>query len=64
MGLGGTRLLRALGFEIHTNHLNEGHAALLTLELLNRNRLLRSDGPRLVAGVTDRPGNARSVRLP
>lgn len=39
LGIGGTRLLRALGFEIHTYHLNEGHAALLTLELLNRNRL-------------------------
>ena len=38
LGIGGTRLLRALGFEIHTYHLNEGHAALLTLELLNRNR--------------------------
>lgn len=36
LGLGGTRILRALGFEIHTYHLNEGHAALLTLELLLR----------------------------
>jgi glycogen phosphorylase len=39
LGIGGTRLLRALGFEIHTYHLNEGHAALLTLELLSRRRL-------------------------
>ena len=38
LGIGGTRLLRALGFEIRTYHLNEGHAALLTLELLNQNR--------------------------
>ena len=28
--------LRALGFDLHTYHLNEGHSALLTLELLNR----------------------------
>ncbi|HEX6115241.1 MAG TPA: alpha-glucan family phosphorylase [Geminicoccaceae bacterium] len=39
LGLGGVRLLRALGFEIHTHHLNEGHSALLTLELLRRHRL-------------------------
>jgi starch phosphorylase len=40
LGIGGFRLLRALGFEIHTYHLNEGHSALLTLELLRRHRLL------------------------
>jgi starch phosphorylase len=39
LGLGGVRLLRALGFEIRTYHLNEGHSALLTLELLRRHRL-------------------------
>ncbi len=36
LGMGGYRVLRALGFDVHTYHLNEGHAALLTLELLNR----------------------------
>lgn len=36
LGVGGIRLLRALGFDIQTYHLNEGHAALLTLDLLNR----------------------------
>lgn len=35
LGLGGIRLLQALGFHIHTHHLNEGHAAFLTLDLLN-----------------------------
>src|SRR5579862_5048244 len=35
LGIGGIRTLRALGFDPHTYHLNEGHAALLTLELLN-----------------------------
>jgi starch phosphorylase len=39
LGIGGIRMLRALGFEIHTYHLNEGHAALLTLDLLNRKRI-------------------------
>lgn len=38
LGLGGSRLLHALGFDIHTYHLNEGHAALLTLDLVNRFR--------------------------
>jgi glycogen phosphorylase len=39
LGLGGLRVLDALAFDIHTFHLNEGHAALLTLELLKRHRL-------------------------
>ena len=38
LGIGGERMLRALGFEIATYHLNEGHAALLTLALLRRYR--------------------------
>ncbi|HVN46899.1 MAG TPA: alpha-glucan family phosphorylase [Steroidobacteraceae bacterium] len=36
LGLGGVRLLHALGFEISAYHMNEGHAALLGLELLRR----------------------------
>jgi starch phosphorylase len=43
LGIGGIRLLRALGFDIHTYHLNEGHAALLTLDLLNRARVAPED---------------------
>jgi glycogen phosphorylase len=43
LGLGGVRLLRALGFDIHTFHLNEGHAALLTLDLLSRYQLPPQD---------------------
>jgi starch phosphorylase len=35
LGIGGVRMLRALGFErIDRFHMNEGHASLLTLELL------------------------------
>lgn len=34
LGIGGQLLLRALGFSIRTYHLNEGHAALLALQLL------------------------------
>jgi starch phosphorylase len=43
LGMGGYRVLRALGFDLHTYHLNEGHAALLTLELLNRYQLPPED---------------------
>ena len=34
LGIGGVRLLRALGLEPSTFHMNEGHAAFLTLELM------------------------------
>lgn len=35
LGIGGVRMLRALGYDdIGTYHMNEGHAAFLTLELL------------------------------
>jgi len=43
LGIGGIRLLRALGFDIHTYHLNEGHAALLALDLLNHHRIPAED---------------------
>jgi starch phosphorylase len=45
LGMGGAAMLRALGIEgeiIH--HINEGHAALLTLALLERQREGRWDG--------------------
>lgn len=36
LGIGGVKMLRALGYQdIRTFHLNEGHAGLLTLELLD-----------------------------
>ncbi len=35
LGVGGVRLLRALGFDdVRTFHMNEGHSSLLTLELM------------------------------
>lgn len=36
LGVGGTRMLDELGFEIKKYHMNEGHSSLLTLELLKR----------------------------
>ncbi|QQR83088.1 alpha-glucan family phosphorylase [Candidatus Peregrinibacteria bacterium] len=38
LGIGGVRMLRRLGYDqIETFHMNEGHAAFLTLELLKEN---------------------------
>jgi len=34
LGIGGLRALRAMGFHLRAYHMNEGHASLLTLELL------------------------------
>jgi starch phosphorylase len=36
LGVGGVRLLRALGFEVSEYHMNEGHSALLAVELMRR----------------------------
>jgi starch phosphorylase len=36
LGIGGERVLRALGFAVSTYHLNEGHAAFLPLSLLGQ----------------------------
>jgi starch phosphorylase len=38
LGIGGTRMLRALDIPIKKFHMNEGHAALLTLELLHETK--------------------------
>jgi starch phosphorylase len=35
LGIGGVRMLRELEFEIKKYHMNEGHASLLTIELLH-----------------------------
>jgi len=35
LGIGGVRMLHELGFGIKKYHMNEGHSALLTIELLN-----------------------------
>jgi glycogen phosphorylase len=36
LGMGGVRILHALGFDISAYHMNEGHSALLGIELLRR----------------------------
>ncbi len=39
LGIGGARILQALNFAIKKYHMNEGHASLLTIELLNNARV-------------------------
>ncbi len=36
LGIGGSRLLQALGFDVRRYHMNEGHSAFLALELMLR----------------------------
>ena len=43
LGIGGVRMLQALGFRIRKYHMNEGHSALLVLELLRRGAYLEED---------------------
>ncbi len=38
LGLGGVQMLRELGYNVRKYHMNEGHAALLTLDLLSRSK--------------------------
>lgn len=38
LGIGGVRILQSLGYPIEKYHMNEGHAALLVLELLKRTK--------------------------
>jgi len=43
LGIGGVRMLHALGFTVRQYHMNEGHSALLTLQLLRRNAYAAAD---------------------
>lgn len=43
LGVGGMRMLQAMGFHVLKYHMNEGHSALLALELLNRHTHQKRD---------------------
>ena len=60
LGIGGVRMLRALGYDgIRRYHMNEGHAALLTLELLRERREQDGRRYRLARGSRGRPSPVR-----
>jgi len=57
LGMGGVRVLHALGFEVSAYHMNEGHSALLGIELLRRftyseNELRGDESPCTIASPT------------
>jgi starch phosphorylase len=55
LGIGGVRLLRALGCEnLKRFHMNEGHASLLTLELLDETARRRKTLTRFAASACSR----------
>jgi starch phosphorylase len=47
LGIGGVRMLHALGVRVQKYHLNEGHSALLTLELLRERGAASAVGVKL-----------------
>lgn len=56
LGIGGVRMLRALGYaDIGTFHMNEGHAAFLTLELLRERNFVDADVRKSCAFTTHTP---------
>lgn len=59
LGIGGVRMLRALGYEdIDTFHMNEGHAAFLTLEILRERDYKDEDVRKSCAFTTHTPVKA------
>ncbi|MEI8230598.1 MAG: alpha-glucan family phosphorylase [Candidatus Peregrinibacteria bacterium] len=59
LGIGGVRMLRALGYsDIGTFHMNEGHAAFLTLELLKEKGFRDEEVRPLCAFTTHTPVKA------
>lgn len=63
LGIGGWRLLRAIGLRPEVCHLNEGHAALATLERA-RDFMRDSDCTFEVALSATRPGNVFTTHTP
>jgi starch phosphorylase len=55
LGIGGVRLLQALGYNIETYHLNEGHVAFLTLELLKQKNWLDEEVKKMCVFTTHTP---------
>jgi starch phosphorylase len=63
LGIGGWRLLRAIGLRPEVCHLNEGHAALVTLERA-RDYALETGQPFEVALAATRAGNVFTTHTP
>ena len=64
LGIGGTRMLEALNYPIVRYHMNEGHSALLTLELLRKNNMDTESVRRYCIFTTHTPVDAAFDRFP
>lgn len=58
LGIGGVRMLDALGFKVRKYHMNEGHSSLLALELLKRNGINSTKVKELCIFTTHTPVEA------
>ena len=63
LGIGGWRMLGAIGIHPEVYHLNEGHAALAIIERA-RNFMMNNDQPFNVALAATRPGNIFTTHTP
>ncbi|HWQ19036.1 MAG TPA: alpha-glucan family phosphorylase, partial [Methanotrichaceae archaeon] len=64
LGIGGVRMLRALGFRVRKYHMNEGHSSLLALELLNNHDKKAEEIKDLCIFTTHTPVEAAQDRFP
>ncbi|MDH5438278.1 MAG: alpha-glucan family phosphorylase [Candidatus Bathyarchaeota archaeon] len=64
LGIGGVRMLEALGFKIIKYHMNEGHSSLLTLELLRRHGMNIQKVRELCIFTTHTPVEAAQDKIP
>ncbi len=64
LGIGGARMLEALGIQVSKYHMNEGHSALLTLELLRKNNWELDGIARRCVFTTHTPVDAGFDRFP
>jgi starch phosphorylase len=64
LGIGGVRILEALGINVKKYHMNEGHSSLLTLELLKNNQLNADKVRNLCVFTTHTPVAAALDKFP
>jgi len=64
LGIGGARVLDALGFKVRKYHMNEGHSSLLTLEILRKNGMDVDKARELCIFTTHTPVGAAHDKFP
>ncbi len=64
LGIGGVRILEALGLKVRKYHMNEGHSSLLALELLHRHAMHIENVRELCIFTTHTPVEAGHDKFP